>query len=103
MQIGAVLHMEATQEAIATAMCMSLPSICLDADRRSPAHGITIQARNNAPTRVVLRECEAAGVVHLREFNTTPYLIPASESSLTESPVTEDPMNNALICFLIVI
>ena len=48
-----------------------------------------------------LKEREAAGVLHLREFNTTPYLIPASESSLTELPVTDDPMN-ALICFLIV-
>ena len=60
MQIGAVLHMEAAQEAIATAMCMRLPSICLDADRRSPAHGITIQAWSNVTTRVVFRKCEAA-------------------------------------------
>ena len=56
MQIDAVLHMEAAQEAIATAMCMSLLSICLDADRRRPAHGITIEAWNNEPTRVVLSQ-----------------------------------------------
>ena len=187
-------------------MCTSLPSICLDADRRSPAHGITVQAWNNAyPSRlphlasleemyktsvdnlaqmaqpsipqqppddawsgkIFFRECEAAGaiaecpiplpprrtiesrapmtsvfgmaegpkikdlehyffyitptapnrlfhkllshlkereaagVVHLHEFNITLYLVPASESSLTGLGETEDP-TNALVCFLIV-
>ena len=79
-------------------MCTSLPSICLDADRRSPAHGITVQAWNNAyPSRLPhlasLEEMyktsvdnlaqmaqpsipqqppdEASGVLHLRELNAT--------------------------------
>ena len=139
-------------------MCTSLPSICPDADRRSPAHGggsechsychvhesavdlprcrsaqsctwhsyPSLEQRaypSRLPYLAILEEMyktsvdnpaqmaqpsvpqqppdEASGVLHLRESNTTPYLIPASEPRLTELPATEDRMN-ALFCFLIV-
>ena len=48
-----------------------------------------------------LAERQAAGVVHLREFNITLYLVPALESSCAELGTIEDRAN-ALVCFLIV-
>ena len=132
MQIDAVLHMEAAQDAIATAhsyshvhesavdlpRCRSTQSCTWhnspsleqrlpesSSSSRLPGRSYKTSVDNLAqmaqPSIPQQPPDEASGVLHLRDFNTTPYLILASESSLTELPVTEDQMN-ARVCFLIV-
>ena len=66
-------------------MCTSLPSICLDADRRSPAHGKNYPSLKQRVYRVVLREGEAAGA-------TAKYPIPLPPRLAIESrtPMTSD-------------